>query len=97
MSSFLPEEDVFYEHLLKYLMTDQEKWDNNYPKESADNPGVAVYKERKGSPDCKSCISALIASKLVNLQKLPSIFHTVLVTHMLTVIVLVGSFSLYIQ
>jgi len=42
-------EDVFYEHLQKYLTTDEERWDNNYPKESPDKAGCAVFKERKGS------------------------------------------------
>ena len=41
-------EDIFYEQMLKYLATDQERWDNNYPKESKEKPGLAVYKEEKG-------------------------------------------------
>ena len=46
-------EDAFYEHLQKYLTTDEERWDNNYPKQSPDKAGYAVYKERKGSESCK--------------------------------------------
>ena len=52
-------EDVCYEQLQKYLTTDEERWDNNYPKESPDKAGCAVFKERKGSENGRCIIASL--------------------------------------
>ncbi|XP_065069883.1 RNA exonuclease 1 homolog isoform X2 [Rhopilema esculentum] len=42
-------EDIFYDCVQKYVASDQDLWNNNYPRESTDTPGRALYRETKGS------------------------------------------------
>ena len=44
-----PLEDIFYDCVQKYVASDQDLWNNNYPRESTDTPGRALYRETKGS------------------------------------------------